>query len=533
VATKLGTIVADFTTQLATAMAVGATTASLQSATDDDGVALPSGVYFFAIDGNNSQKEHIVATLSGTSLTGISSISRQGVQASGVMRSHRVGSTVTLTDFAHIKYINDLVSGATTFNAATPLGYDGTATISTANQFATKAYVDGVAIAGAADSSTTVKGITKMSVAPVLSTSPIAVGDNDGRVPTQNENDALVGTSGTAVSSSNKLVDAADVATTSTASKIVRANGSGKIDTSWAAGKFGGTGADGALSVTSGTTTIDCGGASVVVKNYTSISITGTGVLAFSNPGNNGTLVILKSQGNVTLTSSATPMINGSAIGGLGGAAVTVTTTTSAGNNGGNAIATAIFQSNAGTGAATSAGGTAGAVATPLLTSSLSPYLLKYPSAMSGSGGGSGMANSNSSSGTAVSGAGGRGGGGLIIECAGAWNFTTSSGISVAGANGSNATAANSSFAGGGGGGAGGYFLALYGTLTASSGSVTVSGGTGGNSKNTSGNAAYGGGGGGFIAAGSSGSASTTDNAKTGGDGAPGFSLIAANTEFF
>jgi hypothetical protein len=225
VATKLATVLADFTTQLATAMAVGATTASLQSATDDDGNALPSGTYFFALDGNNSQKEHIVATLSGTSLTAISSVSRQGVQASGVVRSHRVGSTVTLTDFAHLRYINDLVSGATTFNASVPLGYDGTATISTANQFATKAYVDGVAVAGGADASTTVKGINKMSVAPASPTAPIAVGDNDGRVPTQAENDALVGTSGTAVSSSNKLVDAADVSSAAASGKIVRASG--------------------------------------------------------------------------------------------------------------------------------------------------------------------------------------------------------------------------------------------------------------------------------------------------------------------
>jgi hypothetical protein len=84
-----------------------------------------------------------------------------------------------------------------------------------------------------ADASTTVKGITKLSVAPASPTAPIAVGDNDGRVPTQNENDALAGTSGTAVSSSNKLVDAADVATTSTNNKIVRANGSGQIDHSF------------------------------------------------------------------------------------------------------------------------------------------------------------------------------------------------------------------------------------------------------------------------------------------------------------
>lgn len=160
--TKLGVVLADFTTQLASAMAIGATSATLQSATDDDGVALPAGVYFFAIDGNNSQKEHIVCTLSGTSLTGISSVNRQGVQASGCVRSHRVGSTVTLTDFAHLRYINDLVSGATTFNASVPLGYDGTASITTNNQFATKAYVDGVAVAGAPDATTTAKGIVEI-----------------------------------------------------------------------------------------------------------------------------------------------------------------------------------------------------------------------------------------------------------------------------------------------------------------------------------------------------------------------------------
>jgi hypothetical protein len=82
-----------------------------------------------------------------------------------------------------------------------------------------------MASSGAATSSTSVLGIVKMSTAPVSAPSPIAVGDNDGRVPTQGENDALVGTSGTAVSSSNKLVDAADVSAAAASGKIVRATG--------------------------------------------------------------------------------------------------------------------------------------------------------------------------------------------------------------------------------------------------------------------------------------------------------------------
>jgi hypothetical protein len=78
----------------------------------------------------------------------------------------------------------------------------------------------------------------------------------------------------------------------------------------WGSGNFGGTGADGALSITSGTTNIDLAGVAVFIKDYTSISITGTGALTFSNPHTNGTIIILKSQGNVTITSSANPTID-------------------------------------------------------------------------------------------------------------------------------------------------------------------------------------------------------------------------------
>jgi len=181
-ASKLGKILSDFTTQLAAKIAVGGTTGTLQSNTDDDGITLPDGQFYFTLDGNNSQKEHIQCQKTGTALTAIYSVSRQGALASGVVREHRVGCSVVITDFLHIKAMNDLLNGTDSFNAAVPLGYDGTASITTANQLATKAYVDGVAIAGAPDASATVKGITKLSTAPVSPTIPIAVGDNDNRV---------------------------------------------------------------------------------------------------------------------------------------------------------------------------------------------------------------------------------------------------------------------------------------------------------------------------------------------------------------
>ena len=59
----------------------------------------------------------------------------------------------------------------------------------------------------APDASTTVKGVSKLATAPASPTNPIAVGDNDPRVPTTDENDALVGNNtDIAVGSSNKFV---------------------------------------------------------------------------------------------------------------------------------------------------------------------------------------------------------------------------------------------------------------------------------------------------------------------------------------
>lgn len=187
-------IIADISTTLTTKVAVGATSATLTSGLDSDGVQIPTGTYGFTIDRNNSQKEYFTATLTGAALTNIENVTRgTGVGTAGFVREHRKGAEVIISDWVSLKRMLNLLDGTTNFDASTPLEYDGTATISTANQLATKAYVDGVAIAGGADSSTSVKGIGKVSVAPVSAATPIFVGDNDGRVPTQDENNALVG----------------------------------------------------------------------------------------------------------------------------------------------------------------------------------------------------------------------------------------------------------------------------------------------------------------------------------------------------
>lgn len=151
-AIELGTILADFTTSLSAAMVAGATTGTLQSATDDDGVALPTGRYFFTIDGSNSSKEHISCTLTGTALTAIKSVSRQGVETSGTARAHRLGASVTLTDFAHILAINNVLV----------TGYASATTPTTDYQLATKKYADDISVAGATNATTTTQGLVEL-----------------------------------------------------------------------------------------------------------------------------------------------------------------------------------------------------------------------------------------------------------------------------------------------------------------------------------------------------------------------------------
>jgi hypothetical protein len=278
--------------------------------------------------------------------------------------------------------------------------------------------------------------------------------------------------------------------------------------------KFGGTGADGALSISSGTTTIDLANASVVVKNYTSVSITGTAVLTFSNPNTNGTIIIIKSQGAFTCTSSSG--ITASGFGGAGGAGGTGSGGGTGGNNGKGWIVAA-----SGGGAGPVGSGHASGVA-PILSVSALAAIVKHVFLTPGAGGGGG------GSGTGNAGAGGNGGASLYIECFGAFNFTTGT-ITVAGAVGGTG-AANSS---GGGGGGGGTFLALVGLITANSGTITVSGGAlGAPGSGSSGTSGGGAGGGSVNVAGSDG-VGVASGGSNGGAGATGVNFgVMVNNDY-
>jgi hypothetical protein len=286
----------------------------------------------------------------------------------------------------------------------------------------------------------------------------------------------------------------------------------GKLHASFFYNPFGGTGADGALAITSGTTTIDCGNAAIVVKNYSSISITSTGKLAFSNPHANGTIIFLKSTGNVTLTSSTSPCIDASSMGAAGGAGGSA----APGDGGVGTTANFILDASSHHGAAgvNGTGGGAGGAQYSYPEFYTASANLLFRGALfftPGSGGGGGRGGNG---GSATGGAGGRGGGALVIECAGALNFTGT--ISVnggAGTAGATASGAGNG-GGGGGGGAAGMCAVIYNTLTANSGTINCAGGAGGAGGDGSGggdnNEGNGGGGGGsYGAAGGAGGASS------------------------
>lgn len=535
-ATKLAKVIADFRTSLATKISIGGTTATLQSATDDDSVALPAGKYYFTCDGDNMQKEYFLCDLSGTALTNLVSVSRQGAQTSGAVREHRVGASMIITNFAHIKCINDLLDGTTNFNASVPLGYDGTASITTNNQFATKAYADGLTFAGAPDATPTQKGIGQLGTDTQLQNgtdtgttgaSTLAHGSNFNQTPTANKvpvaNSAgklLAGWGGAAstlatLNASSLVVEnPANASVTPTANYIPIANSSGLISSSWLDLLLRGTGSDGAVTLGAGTTTLTRdmyyttlivpNGATLKTNGYrvyatASVTIDAGGIVDFS--GNNGTAggnataaaVGAGGSGGAALNSGT---VFGSYAGGTGGAGGTsaVGTAGTAGTSSSDVYGVAGTAGSAGGAAGVTSGGAGGAAGTKADAGSRLQDLISLfqvsnprggtvnqitPSTGCGGGGGGG---SNAVGTYGGGGAGAPSGGGVIFFSTRV--FTNNGTVSSNGGNGANGgsgyAAANAAGGGGASSGAPGGLIIIIANSIPSYGTLNVNGGTGG-----------------------------------------------------
>lgn len=358
--TTIGKVVADFETQLSTVLAVGGTSATLQSVLDDDGNPLTTGTYFLTLDRKNSTKEYIVCTLTVTgsvgayvgTLTAINSVSRQGVVgSSGATQKHRVGASVTLTDFADLQVLADIARGATSLLATSPLFYNTNFT-PTLGQYQiptwdfVKAYADALTVSGAPYATTTSVGVGRASYSPdvtlagnptitiaspgvvTLASHGLTLGDTvkfttTGTLPANitagvsyyvisagltsstfelanTPGGAAINTSGsqsgthTAIKTTPVFMSNTDPLIP-TAAVMAALAGGGAFGTPSGANKFitqtylaaigalalGGTGADGALNVTSGTTTLNAG----QVYNYTTINVSAGATLAFVGSG--------------------------------------------------------------------------------------------------------------------------------------------------------------------------------------------------------------------------------------------------------
>lgn len=504
----LPNVVANYSDSLAAQEGSTDTSFTLVSGNDPLGRPL-QGFYCFTVDAQTSISEFECGTASGTAVSNVT----RGIDplnwnatSSTLINVHRRGASVTITDYTSLGALNRIISGLDTFPSGTVLQYNPnvtTAQIAAAlNNVADTQYVNSVVSSGAANASTIVKGIVQEATTAQVA-SGTNVGSTGADLVTPNRYSSLTASTSPVSVIASGTIDPSYLLNgnynlgSTTVQGIISAsttlNGTTTITGSFLLNgsvplfdKFGGTGASGTLSLSSGTVSFNLGGVAVYERDYSSISITGTSSVAFTNPASGGTLIILKSQGNCALTSTTSTVINLASLGGAGGTAITSGGGSVAGNAGsafGQWTTGTITGGGGGTtgnpgggnGGASSAGSgntqsnTTQALAPALLTGQKSDAYIRIP-VVPGSGGGSGGAD-----GTGTSGSGGAGAGALYMECGGTLNF--SSALSAIGGNG---TATGNLGVGGGGGGGGGYFFFIANTIGTNTGTATTTGGTGG-----------------------------------------------------
>lgn len=238
------TVVANFETTLQSTITSSQTTMTLVSGTDASGDSL-SGYMCFTIDEGTSKQEHVCGTVSGTSVTGMI----RGIdpvdgdtEVASLKQSHRRGASVTLTNYPVLGVLARIMNGDETFPNV--ISYATSTSACSANDdICDKEYIDGVANAGAADANATTKGIWEAattaelnagtatgSTGALLAFDPatLAASIYGLYLPSSGQKDALAGSSGTP-GSANTYITEDDVATGTTASKVVRRGTSGEI----------------------------------------------------------------------------------------------------------------------------------------------------------------------------------------------------------------------------------------------------------------------------------------------------------------
>lgn len=507
--------VAIFQTSLQSPITSSATSMTLTSNSVRGGNTL-SGYNCFTIDEGSAQAEYVCGTVSGTTVSsltrGIDPLTATTTNAT-LQFAHRRGASVKITDFPLIQVVRNQLSGLD--NLPGILFYTQDNTFSSSTQLVSKSYVDSVAIAGAPDSTESVKGITELATQIEMASSTVT------------------GSTGASLSLYSKYSTSSPY-TSGLWIPITRNDG--KLSPQFIA--------------TSSVDIYNFGGAVSIATSTINTLNVGT-VNATSSINLNGTMLALSAT-STTYTATSSPHTwtkpnNAKKVfveiwgagGGGGGAKSTVASPFSGGSGGGGAYNSAWYNADNLSSTVTitiGVGGAGGVGVTPTAgsiggTTTFGSYLSAYggggggADSMSGAcggdsgggeGGGGGIQSAGSSGGTGgcsgnpTGGAGGSPMGGVsaagATNQAGTWHNSIYGG-GVGSGKGTNAfQGSGASVFGGGGGGAN----SVYGG--AGGGGTSVFGGNGGAS-NQPGLAPGGGGGG------ASGSTVTSIDGKAGGDG--------------
>ena len=215
-------VVAVFQTSLQASITASATSMTLVSGTDKAGNSL-SGYQCFNIDEGTAVEEFVCGTVSGTAvssmLRGIDPVDGD-LEVTALKKAHRRGASVKITNYPSLAIVSRIINGTETIPNA--IKYASGVAPSTADDLTDKAYVDAVAVAGAPDASTTVKGIGEEATLAEIDAATAAGGTAarlfinpstlqtsiyGTRLPTANEKIGITGNNlDIAVGSGNKLV---------------------------------------------------------------------------------------------------------------------------------------------------------------------------------------------------------------------------------------------------------------------------------------------------------------------------------------
>ena len=188
--TEVPTVVALFSTSLASAISSSATSMTLVSATDKDGNALASSTYPFIIDEGTASEELVIADCTSTACTnmirGVSVLTGTS-SVTALKKSHRRGASVKITDGPQLMILSRILNGIG--KIPNVLSYASEPSFSNGLQLVDKTYADNLANQGAATSTESVGGIVLLATAIQTASSTPTTANTPYVLQTQNATD--------------------------------------------------------------------------------------------------------------------------------------------------------------------------------------------------------------------------------------------------------------------------------------------------------------------------------------------------------